>query len=69
MFCERVNNVGYIVFTLRDLVLKLINTTRKLTNTNRNIDEIFPSVNYNEFYWRKYSPGIYQENYSGKRKN
>jgi hypothetical protein len=69
MFCERVNNVGYIVFTLRDLVLKLINTTRKLTNTNRNIDEIFPSVNYNEFYWRKYSLGIYQENYSGKRKN
>jgi hypothetical protein len=50
MFCERVNNVGYIVFTLRDLVLKLINTTRKLTNTNRNINEIFSSVNYNEFY-------------------
>jgi hypothetical protein len=69
MFCERLNNVGYIVFTPRDLVLKLINTTRKFTNTNRNINAIFPLVNYSEFYRRKYSPGIYQENYSGKRKN
>jgi len=26
-------------------------TTRKLTNTNRNINGIFSSINYGEFFW------------------
>jgi hypothetical protein len=32
--------------------------TRKLINTNGNTDEIFSSVNYNEFYRRKYTERI-----------
>jgi hypothetical protein len=34
------------------------NTTRKLINTNGNIDEIFSLINYSEFYQQKYSLGI-----------
>jgi hypothetical protein len=34
------------------------NTTRKLINTNENIDEIFSLINYSEFYQQKYSLGI-----------
>jgi hypothetical protein len=34
------------------------NTTRKLINTNRNIDEIFLLINYSEFYQQKYPLGI-----------
>jgi hypothetical protein len=26
-------------------------TTKKLTNTNRNINGIFSSINYGEFFW------------------
>ena len=37
----------------------LVSTTRKLINTNVNIDEIFLSVNYSEFYRKKYSFGKY----------
>jgi hypothetical protein len=47
----------------------LVSTTRKLINTNVNIDEIFLSVNYSEFYRKKYSFGKYWENYGGKKRN
>ena len=43
-------------------------TIIKLINTNRNIERIFLSVNYSEFYQQKYSLGIYQETYSEKKK-
>ena len=44
------------------------NTTRKLINTNRNTERMFSSVNYSEFYWWKYSLGIYRGSYSGKKR-
>jgi len=39
------------------------NTTRKSINTNENTEGIFSLINYR----RKYSLGIYRENYSGKK--
>jgi hypothetical protein len=49
-------------------VFSIHTTTSKIININRNTDKIFLSVNYSEFYRRKYFLGIYWGNYSGKKK-
>jgi len=59
------NKVLHFSHTMRNV--SGINT-RKLINTNKNTDGIFPSVNYREFYQWKYSLSIYRGNYGEKKK-
>jgi hypothetical protein len=75
MCFEKPNNM-YLKFLFPNKVLHFSHTMtnvsgitiRKLINTNKNTDEIFSSVNYIEFYRRKYSLGIYRGNYGEKKR-
>jgi len=60
--------IYYFILTVRfEIFFCFYITTKKLINTNTNINKMFLSINYSEFYRWNYSLSIFRGNYSGKK--